>query len=139
MDTVCYQHTNTVQIAEWSGIYRKKLAAREADSGVKFVPEREREREREGVTACWSGAGATAEKCQVPLRIDEAAGEEEEGETEQRRSESPKRTKRTGGGKRQRRNQRSVREGGERRGQRTKKTPLENGLGRVCGEPVARQ
>lgn len=44
MDTVCYQHNNTVQNAEWSGIYGKKLAAREADSGVKFVPERERER-----------------------------------------------------------------------------------------------
>lgn len=96
-------------------------------------------REREGETACWSGAGVTAGKRQVPLRIDKAAGEEEEGETEQRGSELPKRTKRTGGGKRQRRNQRSIREGGEQWGQWTKKTPLENGLGRVCGEPVARQ
>lgn len=31
------------------------------------------------------------------------------------------------------------REGGERERQRSKKTPLENGLGKVCGEPVARQ
>lgn len=34
---------------------------------------------------------------------------------------------------------RGKREGGERERQRSKKTPLENGLGKVCGEPVARQ
>lgn len=55
--------------------------------------------------ACFSGAGATAEKRQVPLHIDEPAGEEETGgEAKERRSNSPKRTKRTCGGKKQARN-----------------------------------
>lgn len=61
---------------------------------------------RERETVCLSGAGVTAEKCQVPLHTDEPAGEEERGggEAEERRSVSPKRTKRTCGRKKQRRN-----------------------------------
>lgn len=46
-------------------------------------------------TACLHRAGATAEKRQVPLHINETAGEKEGGEAEERRPESPREQKDT--------------------------------------------
>lgn len=98
------------------------------------------------MTTCLSRAGTIAEKLQEPSAIAEIAGGEgakkggggggEEAEAKERRSDSP----RTCGWRTQRRNKRRGREGRRRVATlANEEYAFRNGLGRVCGEPVARR
>lgn len=69
-------------------------------------------------------------KSQVPLRINEPTGQEEGGEAKERRSEWLK----------EHVEGRNQRKGGRKAGTAAnEEDAFRNGLGRVCGEPVARQ
>lgn len=71
----------------------------------------------------------------MPLRIDEPAGEEEQGEAEKRVAKENK----TDFWREKRRNKIRGREGGRAGTVANEEDAFREGLGRVCGEPVARQ
>lgn len=78
---------------------------------------------------------ATAEKSQVPLCIDEPVGEEKRGKAKKRVAKENKMDI----WREERRDKIREKEGGRAGTVANEEDAFREGLGRVCGEPVARQ